>query len=143
MNTNPDQNIYLVIYDKQKLINQGAKEIPLNVNEFQNLPQQIKDQIKNGKLRRDYHDKFRNNQQILNKYLQQHNQTFQNTTATTSIYYGVDEFDVIIPKIKFEHGLIHNILFKFPNNRLDNITEIDLKYCQNYIKLKNLLENNL
>jgi hypothetical protein len=135
---NVNDNLFLVIYDKQKLLNQGAIEIPINVRDFQRLPKQIKDQVKIGKLSKDYYDKNRNNNQILNKYLQQHNQTLENTTATTGIYGMTEEFDVIIPKITFEHGLIHNILFHI-NETHYNVTENELKYCQNYIKLKNLL----
>jgi hypothetical protein len=133
---NEQRHAYCVIYDREKLIKQGAFFIPLNVYEFQKLPQNIKFQTKNGHLRKNYFNNETNkyNQQILNKYLQQNNQTFQNTSATTLIYdkESTPEYDVIIPKIKFEHGLIHDILITHNNTK---------QYYQDYIKLKNLLEN--
>jgi hypothetical protein len=131
---------YLVIYDRQKLINQGAILVPDTIVAWNNMPESYKEQTGFVSLSLDDPD----NKSDLEEFLKNHpEKNIEDITfADLDIYW---EYEAIIPEIKFESGLIHNILIICPDDsdiyKYSEVRSID--YYKKYNKLKELLKEHI
>jgi hypothetical protein len=135
LNRMTDNSDYLVIYDKQKLINQGVKILPESYLDWNEIQQIIKYQSGGEQ------DLSLDNPQNLRKFNEyiKNNPNIDPRSITLNDLGILCEYEAVIPQIKFEHGLVYNILIIMSNEKLHQDL-IEIEYYRKYNKIKKLIE---